>query len=439
MSSFLIQGGTLVTMNRSRDVVKADLRIRNGRIVEIGAGLRGSPNETVVKAEDTWVIPGLVQAHTHLCQTLFRGMADDLELLDWLHEKIWPFENAHTEDSLRVSAQVGLLEMQLAGTTSILDMGTVRHHDVVFEEAERSGMRYWGGNCLMDRKATSGPLYLSTEESLKECERLIAKWNGKHGRIHYALSPRFVISCSEKILKAASKLCEEHNLLFHTHASENKTEIKLVKKQTGMGNVEYLNKIGVLHERTVVAHGIHLSQKELSQMVKSETGLTHCPSSNLKLASGIAHIHEYREKGLKVALGADGAPCNNLMDPFMEMRLAALLQKPISGPTALNAREAFQMATIDGARVLNAEDKIGSLEVGKHADVVIVDRSHPSHIHVEDPYSDLVYSTTGRDVRDVWIDGQWIVRDKSHQIFELSKVRTFATDQLRLLKNRIKK
>jgi 5-methylthioadenosine/S-adenosylhomocysteine deaminase len=206
-----------------------------------------------------------------------------------------------------------------------------------------------------------------------------------------------------------------------------------------MGNVEYLNKIGVLHERTVLAHGIHLSKKELGQLVKSQTGLTHCPSSNLKLASGIAHIHEYREKGLKVGLGADGAPCNNLMDPFMEMRLAALLQKPISGPTALNAREAFTMATIDGARVLGAADKIGSLEVGKCADMVIVDRSHPSHFQVEDPYSDLVYSSTGRDVRDVWIDGRLVVKDKEHQVYDVNAVRSLSADQLNKLKARLKR
>ncbi|NJL26070.1 MAG: amidohydrolase family protein [Calothrix sp. SM1_5_4] len=151
MTPTLIRGGHLVTMNAKYDCFRSDLRLRDGRIAEIGEVLTPAADETVIDAASRWVIPGLIQAHTHLCQTLFRGMADDMELLDWLRKRIWPFENGHSEESLRVSARLGLLEMQLTGTTAILDMGTVRHHHVVFEEALHSGMRYWGGNCLMDK------------------------------------------------------------------------------------------------------------------------------------------------------------------------------------------------------------------------------------------------------------------------------------------------
>src|ERR1700722_5537520 len=201
MNSTLICDGQIVTMNDKREVFRGDLRIVGSRIVEIGKKLALKPGEEMVSAEGCFVIPGLIQAHTHLCQALFRGMADDLELLDWLKKKIWPMENAHNEDSLRASAQIGLLEMQTLGTTSILDMGTVNLHHVVFEEAERSGIRYWGGNCLMDLKAASGPLYRSTEESLKYSEGLIAKWHKKTPLLQYALSPRFAISCTDKIMK----------------------------------------------------------------------------------------------------------------------------------------------------------------------------------------------------------------------------------------------
>lgn len=435
--TFLIRGGCLVTMNARREVCHADLRLRDGVIVEIGIDLKSIKNEQLIDASECFVIPGLVQVHTHLVQTLFRGLADDLELLDWLKEKIWPMENAHNAKSIRASAQIGLLEMQLSGTTSILDMGTVRLHEIVFEEAERAGIRYWGGNCLMDMKATSGPLYREREDSLAYSRKLIKDWHQKTPLLQYAISPRFGISCTDKILKECGKIQKEHDLVFHTHASENKHEVALVKKRTGLRNVQFLKKMGCLQKKSVIAHGIHLDNSEINDMVKSETGLAHCPSSNLKLASGIAKIQTYRKKGMKVGLGSDGAPCNNMMDPFMEMRLAALLQKPLFGPTALPAREAFELATLGGAQVLGADDQIGSLDIGKRADVVIVKRDHPSAATVADPYSALVYSCTGRDVRDVWIDGKLVVRDGKHQIYDASSVARNANDELRDLINRL--
>ncbi len=433
----LIRGGTLVTMNAKREVLQGDLRMRDGAIVEIGNALAAKPGEDVVDASGTFVIPGLIQAHVHLCQTLFRGMADDLELLDWLGKKIWPFENAHNQASLAASARLGLVEMQLLGTTAILDMGTVRLHEAVFGEAETSGMRYWGGPCLMDLKSASGPLHRATEDSLAYCEDLIRDWHLKTPLVQFAISPRFAISCTEKIMKAAVSLQEKHGLILHTHASENKGEVALVKKRTGLDNIHYLKKIGLLGKRTVIAHGIHLSNSEITSMVKAEAGLTHCPSSNLKLASGIARITHYLKKGMKVALGADGAPCNNNLDPFLEMRLAALLQKPIFGPTALPAVQAFELATLGGARVLGCDDKIGSLENGKRADVVCVGRDHPSVQGAGDAYSTLVYSCSGRDVRDVWIDGRRVVASGQHKIHDIKAVNLTAKKELSALLQRL--
>jgi 5-methylthioadenosine/S-adenosylhomocysteine deaminase len=433
----LICDGLLVTMNDRREVFRGDLRIVGSRITEIGPKLALKPGEEMVSAEGCFVIPGLIQAHTHLCQALFRGLADDLELLDWLKKKIWPMEFAHNEASLRASAQIGLLEMQTLGTTSILDMGTVKLHEVVFAEAERAGIRYWGGNCLMDLKAASGPLFRPADESLKYSENLISKWHKKTPLLQYAISPRFAISCSDKILKACVKLQEKHGVLLHTHASENKAEVALIKKRTKLGNVQFLKKLGLLTEKTVIAHGIHLSQAEITDMVKNRAGLCHCPSSNLKLASGIAKITSYLKKGMKVGLGSDGAPCNNAMDPFMEMRLAALLQKPMFGPTALPARDAFELATLGGARVLNAETEIGSLTVGKRADITVVRRDHPSVATVADAYSALVYSCSGRDVRDVWTDGRAVVRNGAHLIFKAEDVVRNASVELERLQQRL--
>jgi len=284
----------------------------------------------------------------------------------------------------------------------------------VFKAVEKSGMRYWGGHCLMDRKLSSGSLYQNKKSALMEMERLIEKWHNENSLIQYAICPRFAISCTEQLLKDCVRLQQKHNLLIHTHASESKAEVEIIKKRTGLRNIDYLHKIGFLNEKTVIVHGIHMSPSEINKMVSTKSKLVHCPSSNLKLASGIADIEKYDKRKITIGLGSDGAPCNNTMDPFMEMRLAALLQKPRFGPKALPAKKALKMATLGGAEVLGKEKQLGSLEVGKFADVVTVDRSHPSVFTVDNPYSALVYSCSGRDVKNTIINGELIVSNGEH-------------------------
>lgn len=419
----VLRNGLVITMNRTRDVFRGDVHIEGNRIAYVGTSRRKTPaNALTIDATDKFVLPGLIQAHVHLCQALFRGDADDLKLLDWLKKRIWPMEAAHTPASLRASARIGLLEMQKSGTTAVLDMGTVRHTQSLLEAVAESGMRYWGGKCLMDLKSSSGPLHEKTTSALRETEELIKEWRGKHDLVRYALCPRFAVSCTEGLLEAMVDMQEREDALIHTHASESKDEIAVIKKRTGRNNVDYFSDLGMLNPKTVIAHGVHLTKGELKNMVRAGTPLVHCPSSNLKLSSGIAPIQTYVDAGLKVALGADGAPCNNSMDPFIEMRLTALLQKPKFGPEALPARLALELATLGGARALGAEDHIGSLEAGKLADVITVDRSHPSVATVENPYSALVYSCLGRDVRDVFIHGRPVVRNGEHMIMDESEV-----------------
>lgn len=416
----LIQGGTLVTLDKERRVFKGDLLIDGKSISKIGRKIDPAKYKVkrIISAENRFVIPGMIQAHTHLVQALFRGYADDLPLLDWLKKKIWPMEFHHNKNSVKSSAQIALLEMQRLGTTSILDMATVQHTNEVLEEVETSGIRYWGGKCLMDAKASSGPLYQSTDSSLAETRDLINEWHKKTDLIEYAICPRFAVSCTDEILRASSDLQKEFDLFLHTHASESKEEIAFVKKRTGLGNIDYLDHLDLLNSKSVIVHGVHVTKNELKKMIRKQAPLVHCPSSNLKLASGIAPIEEYRKNGLLIGIGSDGAPCNNTMDPFLEMRLTALLQKPKFGPEALPAQSAFEMSTIDGAKLLGKESKLGSLEVGKLADIVTVDRDHPSVYTVENPYSALVYSCSGRDVNDVFINGRQIVRNKRHRIYD---------------------
>lgn len=419
----LICNGTIVTQNKKREVFLGHILVENNKIKTISKEpIAQSGVNTVIDAKGKWIIPGLIQTHTHLCQVLFRGQADDMALIDWLKKKIWPLESSHTPKTLKVSAQIGLLEMQMSGTTAILDMGTVNHTEVLFETARESGIRYWGGNCLMDLKAFSGPLHKPMATAIGDCERLIEKYHRPEENIHYVLSPRFVVCCSEKILKYCRDKQKTENFLVHIHASENKDEIKIVKDRTGKDNVDYLDHLKLLNRRTVVVHGVHLKKKEIERMVKTKTPLAHCPSANLKLASGVAPIHDYIERGMIVSLGSDGPACNNSMDPFLEMRLAALIQKPIFGPTALPANIAFDIATLGGAKALGMEKEIGSLEEGKKADIVVIDRSHPSVMTVSDPYSAIVYSCLGRDVTEVLTDGKIIVRNRRHQLIDADKV-----------------
>lgn len=430
----LLKGGFLVTMNPQREVYEGDLRIENSKIKAMGRFLTPLPNEEIIDVRGQFVLPGMIQAHTHLCQVLFRGLADDLVLLDWLQTRIWPLESSHDERSLAASAQVGLLEMQLLGTTSILDMGTVRLTDVIFEEVKKSKIRYYGGKCLMDLQETSGPLFEPTKMSLNEQENLIKRWHKSTPLIEYAICPRFAISCTDEILRESVRIQKQLGVLIHTHASESEAEVELVEQRTGKRNIDFLNDLGLLNEKTVIVHGIHLSLKELKSMIDTKTGLTHCPSSNLKLASGVAQIDHYWQMGLhKIGLGSDGAPCNNAMDPFMEMRLAALLQKPLVGPTALPAMHALELATLGGARVLGREKDLGSLEVGKLADVITVRRDHPSVATVENPYSALVYSASGRDVDNVFIHGEHLVSGGIHKILDATHILLDAKVELKKL------
>jgi 5-methylthioadenosine/S-adenosylhomocysteine deaminase len=432
----LIKNGTIVTNNRQNEVFVGDVIVSGRAIQKISKKTQKTSAEKfdcIIDATDQFVIPGFVQAHTHLCQTLFRGEADDLALIDWLKEKIWPMEAAHNKASMRASALYGSYEMQMNGTTTILDMGSVKHTQALLEAVSETGLRYWGGKCLMDRKGSV--LSESTRDALKETAELKKEWAEKHALINYALCPRFVVSCTEGLLQEVQALQASDNLMVHTHASENLDEIKLVKQLTKMDNVSYLDKLKLLNPRTAIAHAIHLTSKEVSRLAKTKTPIVHCPSSNMKLGSGLAPITQYLKRGITIGLGADGAPCNNSMDPFKEMHLAAILQKPVFGPTAMDAKTAFELATLGGAKTLGVAGEIGSLEVGKLADIVTVDRSHPSVYTVTDPYSALVYSCTGRDVRDVLIDGKLIIRNRVHQLLDRDEVFLAAkTEKASLLK-----
>ena len=415
--SLLIRNGLIVTMNDRFDVFTGDVSIRDGRIAAIGPDLDrevGIPHDRVIDAHGDFVLPGLIQTHVHLCQTLFRGHADDRPLMDWLRQRVWPMEAAHTPATLRAATRLATTELLSTGTTSVLTMETVHDTDAVFEAVAESGLRATIGKCMMD--ASSGvprrlqePMRASIDESLA----LRKTWHGAaNGRLRAAFAPRFAVSCSRELLEAVAALSEGQQALVHTHASESRDELLIVRERSGgLDNLEYLASLGLANARLCVAHCVWADEREQAILARHDVKVMHCPGSNLKLGSGIAPVHEMRAKGITVSLGADGAACNNRLDMFEEMRLAALLQAIRATPGILTARDALWMATRAGARTLGLDDEIGSLEVGKRADVIVVSRDRVHLAPGPDPYSTLVYAARGSDVRATVVDGERLVDD----------------------------
>jgi 5-methylthioadenosine/S-adenosylhomocysteine deaminase len=412
----LITHGTVVTVDPSRKVLlDTDVLVEDGRISKLGKNLKTSKMVKTLDARGQLVLPGFIHGHLHACQTLFRNAADGLELLDWLRERIWPFEAAHDAASLRASADLTFAELIRSGATAALDMGTVHYTDAVFESALDCGFRVTSGKAMMDAgQGVPRGLKETTADSLAESLRLVKAWHGKgDGRLRYAFAPRFVLSCTPELLREVSKLARDLGLRIHTHASENPTECDIVRQQTGADNVVYLHSLGMSGPHVTLAHCVWLTTEEHKVLRETGTVVCHCPSSNLKLASGIAKVPELLDDGIVVALGADGAPCNNNLDIFLEMRLASLLQKPRLGPLSMPASRVLEMATIHGARALGLEREVGSIEVGKWADLTVVDlrRLHSTPAG-PDVVGQLVHSGQSTDVRHVVIQGRVVMQDR---------------------------
>lgn len=436
-----IEGGTVVTIDPQMRVFEGDVLVRDGVIVALGppGTVEPIPGARTVRAQGCYVLPGFVQPHVHLCQVLFRGLAEDRPLMEWLAERIWPLEAAHTARSLNTSARLGISELMLGGTTSALDMGTVKHTQSIFTAAEAMGFRLTSGKAMMDKgKGVPEALSESTADSLRSANKLADRWHGAaNGRLRYAYAPRFILSCTKKLMVAAAKAARERGCLLHTHAAENPGEMEAVLKATGMRNIEALDALGYTGDDVVLAHCVHLSAKEKKIMKKTNTAVAHCPSTNLKLSSGVAPIVDFLKRGIRVGIAADGAPCNNRMSAFTEMRSASLLQKPKHGADALPASEALRLATLGGAEVLGISDQVGSLEVGKRGDIIVVRGDRPHLRPRADPYATLVYAAEAGDVRDVFVDGRWCVRDGEMVRVDMRSLLADAETEIERLANSI--
>jgi 5-methylthioadenosine/S-adenosylhomocysteine deaminase len=413
VGSVLIRNATILTMDDRLTIVEGSVAVRDGLITGVGALPEGRFDRTI-DAHGGYLLPGFVQTHVHLCQTLFRGFADDMPLLDWLRRRIWPLEAAHSPSTLRASVRLAAAELLRTGTTSILTMETVHDTDVVFDAVEETGLRATIGKCMMDSdREAPHRLREETGRSIDESLALKQRWHGAaNGRLRAAFAPRFAVSCSRQLLEAVAALSASENALVHTHASESREEVEVVRRLSGgFSNLEYLADTGLATPQLCTAHCVWVTEAEQALLADRDVKVLHCAGSYLKLGSGIAPVVELRQRGVSVSLGADGAACNNRLDMFDEMRLAATLQAVRKSPGSLPAREVLWMATREGARALGQEYEIGSIEAGRRADLIVVDRDRPHLAPGTDPWSTLVYAARGTDVRLVMVDGEILVQD----------------------------
>lgn len=406
---FHIHGGTLVCMDATGRVEQGDLLVLDDRILAIGSDVapileRLGPDAELRRfdARGALVLPGFVHGHMHLCQTLFRGAAEQSDLLLWLRERIWPLEMQHTPASMAASVRLGLCELIAGGVTTINDMGTVHHTDVVAETLIDMGIRAVFGPALMDAgEGVPNGMLRPARAQLDDTLAIAKRYDrAGDGRLHVSLAPRFILSCSEGLWHDVAALSRERGMLIHTHIAEAPTEGAAVKGAVGCHATPYFEKHGVLSERFVGAHGVWLDEEEMGIMARANAALVHCPGSNMKLASGWADVAAWKRHGIRCGLGSDGAACNNRLDTFTEMGLAAGINRIKHRDDPMSARDIVALATCDGARALGLFREIGSLECGKQADIAVVDVSTPrcAPFGLDDPYTALVHGANSSDV-----------------------------------------
>lgn len=438
-ADLLVLGGTVVTMNKNRDVIEdGAIAVKAGKIVAVGTRAdisRHYVGRQTVNAAGKLIIPGLINGHTHVPMVLFRGLADDLDLQEWLTKYIFPAEAKNVnEEFVRVGTRLGLAEMIRGGTTTYCDM--YYFEDAIAEETAKAGVRGVLGETVIDFPVADNK---TNEEAMAYVEKFVKRWQG-HELIVAAIAPHAPYTVSEEHLRAAKAFSDRTGAPIVTHISETKREVDDSVKAHGASPVAYLERIGFLGDRVIAAHVVW-PQGSDSQILKQRgVGVVHNPQSNMKLAAGVSPVPEMLKEGLRIGLGTDGAASNNDLSMWEEMDSAAKLHKVISGdPKVMSAQEAFELATIRGAEALHMEKEIGSLEVGKRADLVLVESDSLNQIPSYNVYSDLVYATKASDVETVIINGRVVMRDqrlltldekaikKSAQIFRGRIVKSLAS------------
>lgn len=411
-ADLLIVGGTVVTMDKDRRVIEdGAVAVKNGEVALVGTRAEVTKNlraKQTIDAQGKVIIPGLINTHTHIPMTLFRGISDDLDLNDWLTKYIFPAEAKNVnEQFVRAGTRLGLAEMIRGGTTTYCDM--YYFEDAIADETAKAGVRGVLGETIIQFPVADNK---TPQEAMQYSERFINKWKN-HSLIVPALAPHAPYTLTTDHLKAIKNLSDKLNAAVVIHVGETQREVNDISKQYGARPVEYLNRIGFLNDRTIAAHVVFANPNEIQILKSKGVGVAHCPQSNMKLASGVSPVPQMLNADVRIGLGTDGAASNNDLDMWEEIDTAAKLHKLYSGdPKTLNAEQAFTMATVGGARALHLENLIGSIEAGKRADIVLVDFDSPHQTPFYNVYSHLVYATKAADVNTVIINGKVVMRER---------------------------
>ena len=430
----IIRGGTVVTMDgASRVIENGAVAIKGERIIAVGTTAELAAKYVAgrtINAAGKVVMPGLINTHTHVPMVLFRGIADDLMLMEWLQKYIFPAEAKNVDEQfVRWGTRLGCLEMIQGGTTTFVDM--YYFEDAIADETARAGMRAVLGETVLDFPAPDNKTW---DAAMASAEKFAVKWKG-HPLITPAIAPHAPYTVSTDHLKQTHSFSQRLGVPLITHIAEDQAEVKTIQERYGASSVAYLDRIGLLDERVIAAHMVWPTSDDINTLAKRSVGVAHCPQSNMKLAAGAAPVPAMLKAGLAVGLGTDGAASNNDLNMWEEMDTAAKLHKFTSkDPTVLNAREALEMATIRGARAIHQDKEIGSLEAGKRADLIIVDLESAHQTPVYNVYSELVYATKASDVETVIINGRIIMQNRRVLTIDERSVRVKANeyrDQIR--------
>ena len=407
MFDLLVTNACIVTADeQGRVVPDGALAVARGRITWIGASADAPPAARVLDAGGSIVMPGLINSHCHAADSLFRGLVEDLPLEAWL-QKVWRAEAAIlTPATVRLGATLGFAELLLAGVTTVIDM--FWHPRQTVAAARAVGLRVATGGIFIDGPGVDGA---SAAQRLRDAEAFFDEF-GQADDVFAGCLPHGSYTCAPDTLIAARALTDRHGGFFSTHAAETRAEQATVTARYGRSVIRHLEKLGLLDTRTVLAHCVHLDDEEIAILARRGVTVAHNPMSNLKLASGIAPVPDLLAAGVTVSLGTDGAISGNDLDPWLALRLAATLHKGVSQRAdAVSTRQALDMVTRAGARALAAEGRIGSLEIGKFADLIVIDTTRPHAVPMFDPMTHLVFSTAKSDVRHVFLGGEQVVRD----------------------------
>lgn len=422
MTGIRIEHATILTVDADfRIIDKGWVAVEADRIVAIGSMTEDIPPAASQVADATGciVLPGLINAHTHLPMSLFRGLADDLPLFEWLQNLIFPAESAFiTPDTVRPATLLSCAEMLLSGTTTCCDGYFLESH--VAKAVRDSGMRAVLGQGVIDHPAPGVP---DPSRNIEAAISFLAECEDLSSRIRPSLFCHSPYTCSAETLLRTKALCRNAGVRFQIHVAETQWEHEHLMKTTGSSPIGYLDRLGLLDPDTVLVHAIWVDETDIDRIHKSGASVVHTAQSAMKLASGIAPIERYIGLGITTALGTDGSASNNTLDMFREMDITAKLHKLAnSNPTVLNSRTVIEMATIQAARAIGLEREIGSIEVGKKADIVIVDAARPHLTPLYHPESQVVYAARGADIRDTMVDGNWLVRNGKCIAFDLEAV-----------------